>query len=164
MLRQYKILPQPFFCATHEPLCPSRGCKEAKSIPVGLLTCVSSNSLSAFSRLPSMTDFRQRQAVSTLTAPAARGLAPHYLVQPGTRHALYPATGTLIELPSYYNPKPIKMQQENSRLNKRNRSGIMVSLSWETGVNPVRGRRRDVETLSRYHEAPIHLVISCAHQ
>ena len=45
-----------------------------------------------------MTDFRQRQAISTLTAPAARGLTPHYLVQPGTRHALYQATGTYIEL------------------------------------------------------------------
>ena len=45
-----------------------------------------------------MTDFRQRQAISTLTAPAARGLTPHYLVQPGTRHALYPATGTHIHL------------------------------------------------------------------
>ena len=41
-----------------------------------------------------MTDFHQRQAVSTLTAPAARGLAPHSLVQPDIRHALYPATGT----------------------------------------------------------------------
>ena len=29
-----------------------------------------------------MTDFRQRQVISTLTAPAARGLTPHYLVQP----------------------------------------------------------------------------------
>lgn len=29
-----------------------------------------------------MTDFHQQQAISTLTAPAARGFAPHYLVQP----------------------------------------------------------------------------------
>ena len=43
-----------------------------------------------------MTDFRQRQVISTLTAPAARGLSPHSLVQPGTRHALYPATGIKI--------------------------------------------------------------------
>ena len=57
-----------------------------------------------------MTDFRQRQAVSTLTAPAARGLAPHYLVQPGTRHALYPATGTYIELLSYYSPNFLELQ------------------------------------------------------
>ena len=45
-----------------------------------------------------MTDFHQRQVISTLTAPAARGLAPHFLVQPDTRHALYPATGTHIQL------------------------------------------------------------------
>ena len=45
-----------------------------------------------------MTDFRQRQAISTLTAPAARGLSPHSLVQPDTRLAEYPATGTDIEL------------------------------------------------------------------
>ena len=45
-----------------------------------------------------MTDFRQRQAISTLTAPAARGLAPHFLVQPDTRHALCPATVTTIQL------------------------------------------------------------------
>ena len=57
-----------------------------------------------------MTDFRQRQAISTLTAPAARGLTPHYLVQPGTRHALYPATGTFIELLNYYIPGLRKMQ------------------------------------------------------
>ena len=109
-LRQYKILPQPFFCVTTKPPCPSRGCKEAKSIPVGLLTCVSNNSLSAFSRLSSMTDFRQRQAISTLTAPAARGLTPHYLVQLDARHALHPATGTFIKLPNYYNPRLLKMQ------------------------------------------------------
>ena len=41
-----------------------------------------------------MTDFRQRQAISTLTAPAARGLSPHSLVQPGTPRGQYPATGT----------------------------------------------------------------------
>ena len=29
-----------------------------------------------------MTDFRQRQVISTLTAPAARGVTPLYLVQP----------------------------------------------------------------------------------
>ena len=29
-----------------------------------------------------MTDFRQRQAISTLTAPAAWGVTPLYLVQP----------------------------------------------------------------------------------
>ena len=29
-----------------------------------------------------MTDFRQRQATSTLTAPAARGLTPHSLFSP----------------------------------------------------------------------------------
>ena len=61
-----------------------------------------------------MTDFHQRQAISTLTAPAARGLTPHYLVQPGTRHALYPATGTLINLLNYYSPRLLKLQQENS--------------------------------------------------
>ena len=57
-----------------------------------------------------MTDFHQRQAISTLTAPAARGLTPHYLVQPGTRHALYPATGTFMKLPNYYSPDLPKMQ------------------------------------------------------
>ena len=43
-----------------------------------------------------MTDFRQRQAVSTLTAPAARGLTPHYLVQPDDRPAHHPATERLL--------------------------------------------------------------------
>ena len=51
-------------------------------IPVGLLTYVSNDNLSAFSRFLSMTDFRQRQAISTLTAPAAWGVTPLYLVQP----------------------------------------------------------------------------------
>lgn len=37
-----------------------------------------------------MTDFRQQQTASTLTAPAARGLAPHSLVQP-QGHPAYPA-------------------------------------------------------------------------
>ena len=62
------------------------------------------------SQISPMTDFHQRQAVSTLTAPAARGLTPHYLVQPGTRHALYPATGTFIDLCNYYTAKNPKMQ------------------------------------------------------
>ena len=53
-----------------------------------------------------MTDFRQRQAISTLTAPAARGLTPHSLVQPGTRLALCPATGTIIQ----FNVAPIISQ------------------------------------------------------
>ena len=57
-----------------------------------------------------MTDFRQRQAISTLTAPAARGLTPHSIVQPDTRHALYPATGTLINLLNYYSPRLLKLQ------------------------------------------------------
>jgi hypothetical protein len=35
-----------------------------------------------------MTGFHQRQAISTLTAPGARGLSPHSLVQPDSRHAL----------------------------------------------------------------------------
>lgn len=45
-----------------------------------------------------MTGFRQRQAASTLTVPAARGLAPHFLVQP--KHLKYnpPATEITIEL------------------------------------------------------------------
>ena len=38
--------------------------------------------LSAFSGFLPMTDFRQRQATSTLTAPAARGLTPHSLFSP----------------------------------------------------------------------------------
>jgi len=45
-----------------------------------------------------MTDFRQRQAASTLTAPAARGLAPHFLVQPGSRNAHRPATEILYSI------------------------------------------------------------------
>ena len=45
-----------------------------------------------------MTDFHQRQVLSTLTAQAARGLTPHFLVQPDTRLALYPATGTYMKL------------------------------------------------------------------
>ena len=36
-----------------------------------------------------MTDFRQRQATSTLTAPAARGLTPHSLLSPAV--ILHPA-------------------------------------------------------------------------
>ena len=83
---------------TTKPLCPSLGCKEVlchsrrssdlclKRLPVCLL------------RITPMTDFRQRQAISTLTAPAARGLTPHSLVQPDTRLALYPATGIHIHL------------------------------------------------------------------
>ncbi len=70
---------------TAKPLCPSHGYKEAVHIPVGLLTCVSSDDPPAFSEKNPMTDFRQRQAISTLTAPAARGLSPHSLVQPGIR-------------------------------------------------------------------------------
>jgi len=42
-----------------------------------------------------MTDFRQQQIISTLTAPAARGFTPHSLVQPGTLFSPYPATETL---------------------------------------------------------------------
>ena len=101
-----------------------------------------------------MTDFRQRQAISTLTAPAARGLTPHYLVQPGTRHALYPATGTLFYcgdiiayLASFCNRNLGQLPVEYWNTLCYNNM-----VSWETGVNPVRGRRRDVETLSRYHE------------
>ena len=84
---------------TNNPFAHRAGTKEFIPIPVGLLTYVSNDNLPAFSEgdLP-MTDFHQRQAISTLTAPAARGLTPHSLVQPGTRHALYPATGTMYSL------------------------------------------------------------------
>lgn len=45
-----------------------------------------------------MTGFRQRQAASTLTVPAARGLAPHFLVQPKHLKCNPPATEITIEL------------------------------------------------------------------
>ena len=96
-LRQYNTAAAAFLRNNKSPL-PIARVQRSNPIPVGLLTYVSSDNLSAFSRFLSMTDFRQRQAISTLTAPAARGLTPHYLVQPGTRHALYPATGTTIKL------------------------------------------------------------------
>ena len=41
-----------------------------------------------------MTGFRQRQAISTLTAPAVWGFSPLYLVQPDHLIAVSPATGT----------------------------------------------------------------------
>ena len=47
-------------------------------------------------RINPMTDFRQRQAISTLTAPAVRGFSPHYLVQPDRLTPINPATGTNI--------------------------------------------------------------------
>ena len=55
-----------------------------------------------------MTGFRQQQAASTLTVPAARGLAPHFLVQP--KHLKYnpPATEITIEL---YGFLPFRMVQ-----------------------------------------------------
>jgi hypothetical protein len=100
---QNKKLRQYFYCrsrfsALQQSLFAHRAGAKKDTIPVGLLTYVSNDDLSAFSGFLPMTDFHQRQAISTLTAPAARGLSPHYLVQPGTRHALYPATGTLIHL------------------------------------------------------------------
>ena len=45
-----------------------------------------------------MTGFHQQQAISTLTAPGARGLSPHSLVQPDSRRALRPATEISIQL------------------------------------------------------------------
>ena len=45
-----------------------------------------------------MTGFRQQQTASTLTVPAARGLAPHFLVQPKHLKCNPPATEITIEL------------------------------------------------------------------
>ena len=83
------------------PLCPSHGYKEVVSFPTGLLTCVSDGSLSAFSGINPMTDFRQRQATSTLTAPAARGLTPHSLLSLAVINTSCPATGNIFN----YNKK-----------------------------------------------------------
>lgn len=92
--RQYILLPQPFFCMTQKPLCPSHGYKEGNNHSRRSSDlCLKRRSVCLLRKTP-MTDFRQRQTASTLTAPAARGLAPHSLVQPGTRLALCPATGT----------------------------------------------------------------------
>ena len=62
--------------------------------------------LPAFSELPPMTDFRQRQRVSTLTAPAAWGFAPRYLVQPKSPNRHPSATETFIELSELYHNGP----------------------------------------------------------
>ena len=45
-----------------------------------------------------MTGFRQRQNRSILTAPGARGLSPHSLVQPDSRLALPSGHGNIIQL------------------------------------------------------------------
>ena len=56
-----------------------------------------------------MTDFHQRQAISTLTAPAARGFTPHYLVQPTSLYEL-PGHGNIYEnLQQYYSTKMPKV-------------------------------------------------------
>ena len=58
-----------------------------------------------------MTDFHQRQIILTLTAPAARGIAPSCLVQPNGQPAPHPATETFFGFPVYYSPFTKKMQQ-----------------------------------------------------
>lgn len=45
-----------------------------------------------------MTGFRQRQNRSILTAPGARGLSPHSLVQPDSRLSLPSGHGKFIQL------------------------------------------------------------------
>ena len=88
-----------FFRKTTKPLCPSHGYKEAVLIDPRRSSDLC---LRRFPILPSrvtpMTGFRQRIGISTLTAPAARGLSPHSLVQLSIRHALCSATGTMYSL------------------------------------------------------------------
>lgn len=79
--------PQPFFCAENRPSPPnSRGkaaavCfRRSPDLCLERLTCLPS-------RNAPMTGFHQRQAVSTLTVPAAWGLAPRSLVQPDSLNA-----------------------------------------------------------------------------
>jgi len=82
-------------------------------IPVGLLTYVSSDNPSAFSEFLPMTDFRQRRAISTLTAPAARGLTPHYLVQPVSLYE-QPGHGNNYKIiyQSYYSTNWVKVNKK----------------------------------------------------
>ena len=61
-----------------------------------------------------MTGFRQRQAPSTLTVPTARGLAPHFLVQPKHLKCNPPATEITIEL--YGFPSSMGGSQKYSEL------------------------------------------------
>jgi len=60
-----------------------------------------------------MTDFHQRQAISTLTAPAARGFSPHSLVQPNSLHDP-PGHGNLYEIiyQQHYSIKQIKVNKK----------------------------------------------------
>ena len=60
-----------------------------------------------------MTDFRQQQAISTLTAPAARGLTPHYLVQPVSLYE-QPGHGNNYKIiyQWHYSTKRVKVNRE----------------------------------------------------
>lgn len=80
--------PQPFFCASRWAWSPGRGAHTPISIPVGLLACVSSEPPFSLLRINPMTDFHHEKRFSTLTAPVARGLAPHFLFKLSGRHAL----------------------------------------------------------------------------
>ncbi len=73
--------PQPFSCEiNHAPL-PMRGKTRQTDSGSSSDLCLRRGTCLP-SRNDPMTDFRQRQALSTLTAPAAWGIAPRSLVQP----------------------------------------------------------------------------------